>query len=219
MVAGGLAIRKARYHEIEHHIQSIKEAAHINSEMHWADYKGGARRAAYEKLVDFAFLLVNERQAALHILIAHFAAFNHKRKSPDDRCETSVNRMYYQLAVHRLCNFYGQKCAIHIFPDAGKDSADLPNFRNMICADGYHKYKTIPNCIRSIEPQCSKRHNIIQMVDVVIGAIAAKRNDRKNVAHKAELADYVLEKSGHGDWSRDTVKNARYFTVWNFKHQ
>jgi len=72
---------------------------------------------------------------------------------------------------------------------------------------------------RSIEPQCSKRHNIIQMVDVVIGAIAAKRNDRKNVAHKAELADYVLEKSGHGDWSRDTVKNARYFTVWNFKHQ
>lgn len=216
MVAGGILIRQERYHEIEAKIQEIKKAAGIVGEMKWTKYRGGAKQAAYESLVDFAFLLLKEKQAAFHLIIAHFGNFDHKRE-PDANRETSVNRMYYQLAVHRLCRKYGKTCAIHIYPDHGDDSADLPKFRTRMCASGYTKHGAKPNCIRDIQPQCSKKHNTLQMVDVLIGAIAAKRNNRTLVLHKASLADYVLAKSGHQDWAKDTSRLASFFTVWNFK--
>lgn len=218
MVAGGLFIRTERYHEIEAKIQAIKDAACIRGEMQWKKYRGGARRAAYESLVDLAFLLLKEKQAALHVIICHFASFDHRREPGAGR-ETSVNRMYYQLAVHRICRYYGKKCAIHIYPDHGDDSADLPSFRTRMCASAYTKHGTKPNCIRAIHPQRSEAHGILQMVDVVIGGIAAKRNGRKLVRPKASLADYILEKSGHADWATDTSRwwASSFFTVWNFK--
>lgn len=218
MVAGGLVIREERYHEIEEKIQAIKDAAGIKSEMKWTKYKGGERRAAYEGLVDLAFLLVKEKQAALHVIVVHFASFKHAEGR-----DTSVNRMYYQLAVHRLCNFYGKSCAMHIYPDIGDDSADLLGFRNHMCASGFSKYGTKPNCIRAIKPQCSKAHGVMQMADVLVGAMAAKLNGRATSAHKLALADYVLEKSGHSSWTADRgwptwlKLGSKFFTVWNFK--
>jgi hypothetical protein len=187
--------------------------------MKWTKYKGGGRRAAYESLVDLAFLLIKEKQAAFHTIICHFDSFDHKREEADASRETSVNRMYYQLVVHRICRYYGKKCAIHVYPDHGNDSADLPTFRTRMCASAYKKHSTKPNCVRDIQPQRSEAHGILQMVDVLIGAIAAKRNGRVLVRHKAELSDYVLAKSGHRDWAADTSNwwASSFFTIWNFK--
>lgn len=147
--------------------------------------------------------------------------------SPDILCQgliilpswqSSWYRMYYQLCLHRVARFYGPHCAIRVRLDSGADCKDVCNMRNQLCADAYRTYRTRPNCVRAIEPVCSTKANIVQMADVILGAIAAKRN---NISYarpdKAELAAYVLEQSGHSDWSIDTPKSARFLTVWNHK--
>jgi hypothetical protein len=218
MVAGGVAFRPARYHEISGEIQKIKCAAGIKSEMKWSKYRGGRRQAAYEGLVDLFYLLTKEKMAAFHCIIAEFGAFAHKSYEGGTP-ESSVSRMYFQLCLHRLCQFYGPSLAIEVFPDNGNDSRELPSFRGAICAQAYNRYSTRPNCLRSIQPQDSELHNALQMADVIVGAIAAKRNRRELVPHKADLAEYVLEKSGLASWEIDTPASARFFTVWNFKHR
>ena len=131
--------------------------------------------------------------------------------------DTSVNRMYYQLCLHRLCQFYGQKRAIHVRLDAGNDSTDICSMRNELCADGYKKYRTLPNCVRSIEPVDSARVGAVQMADVIMGAIAAKQNKVEHTSHKGSLADFALRASGRHSWARDTPRKARMLTVWHFK--
>ena len=215
MVAGGFAIAGERIAEIEAHIAGLRAAANIR-EFHWSDYRGGNKREAYEKLVDFAFELIVAKHAALHIIIAKFKGYSHKAREGENR-DTSINRMYYQLCLHRPARFYGKKRAIHIRFDAGNDSADICNMRNQLCADAYRKYKTLPNCVRSIEPVDSKKVGIVQMVDVILGAAASKRNGVQHTNAKAQLADYVLARSGHLAWSDSTPENARYFTIWNHK--
>jgi hypothetical protein len=214
MVAGGFAVSGNRINEIEDRIALLRDDAGIRSEFHWSAYRGGKRKAAYEALVQYAFDLINKRQAALHIIIAKFDGYNHKT-NPGDSRDTSVNRMYYQICVHRLASFYGSRRKIHIRLDAGNDSSDICKMRNQLCADAYRRYNTRPNCFRSIEPVCSANVGIVQMADVIVGGIAAKRNDVKHTSPKGDLADFILRSSGRHSWNTDTAFDARYLTVWH----
>ncbi|ODA66873.1 hypothetical protein A7A08_02170 [Methyloligella halotolerans] len=216
MVAGGFAIAGNRITEIEDHIATLRDDAGIRSEFHWSSYRGGRKRKAYEALIDYGFDLVNKRKAALHIIVTPFKGYNHKAKENENR-DTSVNRMYYQLCLHRLAQFYGAKRAIHVRLDEGNDSSDICTMRNQLCAAAYGTYRTRPNCVRSIEPVRSEHVGAVQMADVIIGAIAAKQNEVKHTSPKGDLADYVLRASGRTSWSTNTLKSARFFTVWHFK--
>ncbi|MDF8334137.1 DUF3800 domain-containing protein [Novosphingobium cyanobacteriorum] len=216
MIAGGFAVAGNRIREIEDTIATLRDDAGIRSEFHWADYRGGRRKAGYESLIDYAFQLINQRNAALHVIVAKFDAFDHKAKEGENK-DTSVNKMYFQLLLHRVARFYGQKRAIHVRLDQGNDSRDICAMRNQLCAKAYNHYHTKPNCVRSIEPVCSKRVGIVQMADVIVGAIAAKRNEVQHTSPKGELADYVLKASGRASWHTDTSFSARFLTVWHHK--
>lgn len=216
MVAGGFAVAGTRIQEVENRVAELRMGCGIRSEFHWSDYRGGARRDGYRALVNYGFELVEARKAALHVIIAPFKDYNHKAKKGENR-DTSVNRMYYQVGLHRLAQFYGKRRAIHIRLDDGKDSSDICSMREQLCADAYRKHKTRPNCIRSIEPLSSEKSGIIQMADVILGGIAAKQNQVVHTSPKGELADYVLERSGLPSWGEETPKEARILTVWHFK--
>ena len=228
MVAGGFVVGGADISKIEAEIDAIRNAADMQSEFHWSDYRGGRRKEkAYKALIDLGFELTRggNVRGAFHAIIAKFDGYDHRRGGGENR-DTSVNRMYYQLCLHRLSRFYGHARQIHVRLDAGNDSEDIAKMRNEVCADAYKtsrnpmakwKHECQPNCIRSIIAMNSKSSILIQMADVILGGIAAKRNEVEHTSAKGDLADYILEASGHSGWATDTHFNARLFTVWNHK--
>jgi hypothetical protein len=216
MVAGGFAVAGSRIAEIEAQINDIADRADMRGEFHWSAYGGGKKRAAYEELVEYAFDLTRKRHAALHVIIAKFHGYAHKANKGENR-DTSVNRMYYQLCLHRLARFYGAKRTIHIRLDEGNDSEDICKMRGAVCAGAYYEYGTKPNCIRSLEPMGSEHSRIIQMADVILGGIAAKRNGVVHSGAKGPLADHILAQSGRPNWHTETPMSARFLTVWNHK--
>lgn len=218
MVAGGFLINAKRMLEIEGEIARLRKQAGITSEFHWSAYRGGERRAAYEALVDYAFDLVRTKRAALHVIVVKFEGYNHKAKAGENK-DTSVNRMYFQLCLHRLARFYGKAAAIHVRLDAGNDSRDICSMRNEVCALAYKQLGTKPNCIRSIESISSHKVGLVQMADVLVGAIAAKQNDIKHRSPKGDLADYVLKASGRNSWSTSTPADERFLTVWHHRQK
>lgn len=185
----------------------------MTSEFHWSAYRGGRKREAYEALIRYGFDLINKRHAALHIIIAEFKGYDHKAKEGDNR-DTSINRMYFQLFLHRVARFYGKTRAVHVRLDAGSDCQDICNMRNQLCAAAYAKYQTRPNCVRSIEPVDSRNVGLVQLIDVIIGAIASKQNAIQHTSPKGALADYVLQASGRQSWA-GTPSKARFFTIWH----
>lgn len=216
VVVGGIAIRPDHVERINGLLQSLKDDAGINREFKWNEYKGGRKRQAYEAAVDLFFQLLHENKLHFHCVICDFTAFDHKKDGLGSP-EKSVNKLYYQLMLHRVCAFYGQQMRIIMTPDHGNDSSEIVNFRGAICAAAYRKYKTRPNCLRAIQPQPSASNNILQMLDVIIGAIAAHRENRKLGPNKVHLRDYILPSSPIKDFSIDTTNEARRLTVWNFK--
>lgn len=216
MIAGGFAVAGNRISEIEDQIALLREDAGITSEFHWSAYRGGQKREAYEALIRYGFDLINKRKAALHVIVARFGGYNHKEKEGENK-DTSINRMYFQLFLHRVARFYGKSRAIHIRLDAGNDCRDICAMRNELCAAAYKRYQTRPNCVRSIEPVDSKNVGLVQLSDVILGAIAAKRNGLKHTSPKGELASFTLQASGRHSWDTNTASDARFLTVW--QHQ
>lgn len=154
--------------------------------------------------------------AALHVIIVPFKGYNHKAVEGENK-DTSISRMYYQLFLHRIARYYGKKRAIHIRLDTGNDCRDICGMRNQLCADAYRKYDTAPNCIRSIEPVDSRNSGLIQLADVILGAIAAKQNRLTHTSPKGDLAAFVLRASGRHTWDVNTPTSARFLTVWHHK--
>ena len=221
MVAAGVALRLSRYRDLAQSIQDIKDAAKIESEIKWASYKGGGRKIAYKGIIDLFYSLIQQDQIHFHCIIAEFGKFQHKAFSGGSP-ETSANRMYYQLLVHRVLRFYSRKAWIYIYPDMGGDCKDLEKFHGSMMNKAHIRYR-VPHRLVCIEARDSELCNVVQMVDLIAGGIAYARNKReqqsKDGAHKAELAAYILKSSKLSSWSVDTAHNERKFTVWNFRHQ
>jgi hypothetical protein len=213
MVAGGFAVAQKRIEEINAHIADLRQQAGIRSEFHWSAYRGGNRQKSYEALVQYAFDLIKNKHAELHLIVAKFGGHNHQEKFGGNR-DTGVNRMYYQLCLHRVARLYGAERAIHVRLDAGNDCAEICGFRNQLCADAYRQYSSKPNCIRTIEPVCSTKSGIVQMADVIVGAVAAKCNRVAHKSKKGDLADFVQNAAGLPSWEQDTPRDARGITVW-----
>jgi hypothetical protein len=216
MVIGGVAIRRNRSLSISSDIEKLKELAGVTSELKWTKYKGGCRSVLYKAVIDLFFALIEEKHAHFHCIISHFREFDHNQDAPGNE-EKSVNKLHFQLSLHRVAKFYGRQCAIFIYPDKGEDSNQFVNFRNALCATAYKSYKTRANCIKVIQPKDSSNNLILQMVDIIIGAIAADMNQRSLAAHKQELAKYVLSKAKLENWAHDSSLTERCFTIWHFR--
>ena len=195
MVAGGIAVSGNRISEIEDRIALLKADAGMRSEFHWSDYRGGRKQVAYENLIRYAFDLIAKRHAAFHVMIVPFKGYNHKAV-PGDSKDTSINRMYFQLLLHRVAKFYGRTRAIHVRLDAGNDCVDICNMRNQLCAKAYRRFETLPNCVRTIEPANSKNVGLIQLVDVLIGR--HRDEGKRRHAHFAERRTGIIRFENFG---------------------
>lgn len=216
MVAGGLVLPPSHQADLVDKIGLLKENVGMKSKFRFSDYRGGRKKPAYEGLVDLFFESIENEQIHFHTMICSFNEFDHRRDGQGSP-EKSVNKLYYQLFLHRICRFYGGSRAIYAFPDRGDDSKELVQFRDSLCAAAYKKYRTKPNCLRNISPQNSDNSPLIQMTDVIIGSIASLRNGHRQDSDKGRLAQYVLENAPHRCWTRDTPREQRKLTVWNFR--
>lgn len=196
-------------------VQSLKDGIGMQSEFKWSEYRGGRKKATYEALVDLFYEAIDLHYMHFHAIIVDFNEFDHHKKGRGAP-QLSVNKMYYQLMLHEVCRRYGSKWRIVMFPDHGPDSDQIGDYRNGICARAYKMYSAKPNCLREIHPTASKKVGLLQMTDVIIGAMAAHREDRTVKAVKSDLREYVMAKSPITDLSTDTPRDERQFSIWNF---
>lgn len=75
--------------------------------------------------------------------------------------------------------------------------------------------------IKQVIPMDSKLDDLLQLNDVILGAVCAARNGRHLLTDgrqsKRNIAQLVLDKSGLGSFERDSPRNVHRFSVWNMR--
>lgn len=221
MCVGGIVINQARLDEVRTGILAIKRAASINSEIKWTNLRAH-RLGAYKIMVEYFFELIDQKQMHFHALICDFQQFDHKKNGGR---ENSVSRMMFQFSLHKGCFRYGDKADLHLFPDSGDHAKILRKHR-------YHlnnsARKAMPVGRRSAElpvvsivPTDSAKEPLLELNDLILGAICHRRNERfrdPNASkHKKALSRLVAERADATTFFYNPQARKRRFSVWNFK--
>lgn len=172
-----------------------------------------AKLQAYKRIVDVLFDKTN--LIHFHALVVDTTQLNHRRYNDGSR-EIGFSKEIYQLAMK--CARLYPKQLFHLYPDY-RDTTETPENLRVILNRGCRKKGDKRDWpFRRCQFRDSKETLALQLVDIVMGALAFKLNDHDKKpgasAAKCELADYILKKAGIADPFKDTATSGT-FTIWH----
>jgi len=220
---GGLAVPGYYRNQIKRELREIKIAAGLRpeSEVKWSKTTEYRYKAQHD-FADYLARLVKNKIVDLHIVFFPIAEFNNRANNGR---EGTVGRIYNDMLIFRPFKFYGPHSKLYLRPDKGKCSEGMePHLENAAAEaarrnrEGWRPAQNVRECLACFKPKDSAATDILQLVDVTLGALTARRENRSNQEPKTELSAHVLELYEHPDLTEDIGgKDARNFSIWNFE--
>lgn len=215
LVLGGLIIDKpcvARFNEL---VATARNPELPFGEMKWVKVSR-SKSPAYKRVVDAFF----DGDAMCKPMEFHSIVVD--TPNLKDRVFNQGSReIGFNKDVYQLCMKFGRLYKIrlfHVYPDQRPTGASTEELR-LILNRGIRKKGDLRDWpFRRVHFQDSKSHYALQLVDILIGALAYRLNNhhQKDGASEAkgELSEYILRRANIKDVNLDTSVAGK-FTVWH----
>lgn len=220
---GGIAVAESLARKLETQLTNWRSRTGMHKEMKWQrvsslkkkEYRTFSRCLTYnagEKLVCFQVIMVDRHEC------------DYRSYHENDK-DLAWDKLYYQLVIHRFIPQIPENARIVIFPDqrqrSKKSVATLGEFKDAINAGIAKKFQGPRNKVVSIEPSCSKKVQLLQLVDIGIGAVAFQNNDghlkpKPNPA-SVEIANSIAADVGLHSLKTSTPRSFTHFGIWQFR--
>ena len=193
----------------------------MKSELKWCKVSN-QKLAEYEALVDIFFALNNVNHIQFHGVVFDSHNWNHRRYNNGER-DVGVSKLYYQLLLHKFVSKCGPAGTLYARLDHRNSSTSLEDLRRMLNAAAARDFGLTENPLKQLVSEDSKNCDLLQVNDVILGAVCAARNGRHLLPGtrlaKQKIASLVLAKSGLRSFEVDTPKTITRFTMWNMRAQ
>jgi hypothetical protein len=220
MVIGGIIIRQENAEAVNEILADYRIDFGMIKELKWGRV---SKRfiEQYKKFIDIFFELIESNKIIFHCIIMDTKKFRQLQKGKDK--EVGFYTVYYYLLLHRFGRRYHSEkhnCRFHLKLDQRNSTFPLDRL-NKYLNNALIGYGVRYRPFRSIEPIDSKHHDLLQMVDILIGAIGYEKN-QLNVKvgaspAKTELIMHLTKKSGFKNLITNTPKRDERFGIWNFQ--
>lgn len=218
-VVGGLCVRKGAIPQIHQNIDAFRQEHNMNAELKWSKVSN-QKEAEYRALVDLFFALNNANYLHFHSIIFDSHRANHKKFNNGD-ADIGLSKLYYQLILHRFSRYYPHAEGMCVCLDRRNSSTSLSDLRDMLNAGIAKTHGISGDPIKQVVSQESHDDDLLQLNDVILGAVCAARNGKHKLvtgrASKRNLAQLVLEKSGLESFEQDSARGVTRFSVWNMR--
>ena len=212
LVLGGVMVRFFEREALCSHLMHARLPDLPAKEAKWVKVSS-AKLPAYKRFVDVFFDHVG--LAHFHCLVIDTSRQNHRAYNQGSH-EIGFNKEIYQLAI-KFSRLYPDRL-FHVYPDhrnAAQPAEELRRILNNGCRKSGDK-RDYP--FRRCQFRNSAKTLPLQLVDVLIGAIAWNLNGHANrpdaSSSKEELSAHVLKRAGIRDAKKDTARAGK-FTIWH----
>ncbi len=184
---GGILIRSTDYDKVLLMMKCIVEELGLsNEEIKWQKVNAYTFDK-YIKLVDFTFDLLENDLAKIRIFFRNnqFVAIGltHEQR------RKSFSLLYYQFIKHsfgfQYSNDTGKKINLKLFiddiPMKGEDKADFENYLYKLNSDDVFRKGNVEIARGDIREVDSKKHIPLQLMDLILGAICFRLNDKHKI--------------------------------------
>lgn len=215
LAVGGVIIAHEDVKRIREGFLYRKARLDLSKEAKWNSTKKSSLEK-HRELIDWVFSLIASDTIHFHCIVVDFQRFDHNLRSDGGKAE-SMKRMYYQLILHRLLKKYGQNYHCYALIDKCNELSGLDKLKKGL--NSASKKFQCDDALKVIEFRDSETEALLQMNDLILGAICAQKNRRFEEAgagqFKANLAGYVLGKSGLLNFDGNTPSSRKEFSIWN----
>ena len=174
----------------------------------------------YCKLMDISSELIQSNTMHFKSLIIDSQKFNHTRFSAGD-VEKTFYKLMYQLIIHKFGSYFEENSKAIVHFDQRSSSYKLGDLLPILNAGIRKKYQLVSSPIRSLDPLDSKESDLIQIADILMGAIGFEKNGyhmRPNASpHKAHLARHISRRMHLPDLCHPTSWGRKDFEIWHFR--
>lgn len=215
LVLGGIIVHQqsvARFNEL---IGKARQPELPFGEMKW-EKVSRSKLAAYKRVIDTFFNADEHCQPMdFHSVVVHTPSLKDKLYNSGSR-EIGFNKDVYQLCM-KFGRLYKRRL-FHVYPDERQTKNSPEELRQILNFGMRKKGDGRDWPFRRIHFQDSKKIYALQVVDILIGAMAYRLNQhhKKEGASlaKTEFSQYILERAKIQDIYRDTNVSGK-FTVWH----
>lgn len=225
MVLGGLIIPKPTMNTVIETLKDFREEEGMRAELKWTKITN-QMLPKYKRFVDYFFALNNNDKLHFHSIIIDNHQVNHKKFSDGDR-EVGFYKFYYQLLLHCFGKHYAinhqtkseDSFIVHL--DHRVSRYPIHQLRDILNNGMAKKYQIRHKPFLSIEPLDSKTSDLMQINDIIVGAIGFHKNAVDLIAGtraaKIEIAKYIAEQAGLRTLAENTIFKRIRFKIWNFR--
>lgn len=224
MAIGGIIILEQNLKSFNASMARFRTEQKMTAELKWTKVSN-QKLAEYRRFVDFFFEVNDAKKAHFHALLVESSKVNHAYYSGGDK-EAGFYKFYYQLLLHRFGKRYcstDPEARFQLILDHRTSSYPLGKLRTILNHGMKSRHKIATRPFVSVEPRDSKQSEVLQINDIILGAIAFHKNGMHNVPGireaKKELAAYIAAKTGLKNLTDDTPFGSREFTIWNIRLQ
>ncbi|MBQ6293769.1 MAG: DUF3800 domain-containing protein [Lachnospiraceae bacterium] len=186
MILGSIWIDQKRVREINDTIRSIKHSHGIHNEMKWVKLST-AREAAYLDLVNYFFDCKELHFRALVV--------DNKNEYKEFASQT-YDDWYYKMYFHMLNNIISSDNEYNIYLDIKdtKSKSKIAKLREVLSNSHYDFSRTMIDKMQVIQ---SHEVEIMQVVDILIGALGYYSRGLSGVKAKEAAIDLIKNRSGY----------------------
>lgn len=204
MVIGALSCPRDKKEEIARRINLLRKQYATWREFGWKTLSPN-RRDFYWSLLE---LFATEPSLSFRCIVADRSILDHEQYNDGDN-ELGFYKLYYQMLVHWLKRDH----AYHIFLD-GQQNKTQRRFIDL--RDILRRKLTGKAKIECLEPVSSHRIPLIQLADLLIGAVGYTWNDRQGSEIKLEYCAEVAKIAGLRTLKTTTTLSAEKFNIFQF---
>lgn len=216
MVFGGIMLPADRVAAFEDSVPQWRERVNMRSELKWNKVTDN-KLAEYKEFVHGIFRYIDKKELAFRSIVFKRCDLDHSTLRAKNN-ELGFNKLMFTFLFHCFLSrlFHGDR--VLIFPDERHSyrPSELKRIlnRKALAEWGWEEP------VRSIEPVASHDKIVMQMNDVLMGAVGHQNNGRERVADcrpaKIELARFIAERARLTSLCVHTRQSA-HFGIWQFQ--
>lgn len=221
MVIGGTIIPSDNVEQFNKTMQKYRNEQKMFSELKWSKVTN-QKLTEYKRFVEYFFALNNTDNLHFHCIIIDNHQVDHKKYNKGDK-ELGFYKFYYQLLLHCFGKEYyredeNDRFIVHL--DYRTTHYSLNTLKTVLNRGIKKKYSIDTSPFVSIEPRESKKSELIQINDIILGAIGFQKNGYDLLAgtrdSKKELVKYIAKQAGLPNLMQNSLWGKIRFTIWNF---
>jgi hypothetical protein len=202
-VYGAILVSLDHILEVQREIKEWRQREDMHGELKWEKVRGGLKLKKYKSLVDLLFSLGRQRR------LLQFKAIVLDTRAPEYRTFSQGDEElgFYKFYYHWLLRYFARfpvehGCPLRVIIDERylyKDTTDPYTLLKILLNRGIRReFQTTTDVVTKVEPLNSKRSDLLQAADVLMGAVGFHNQDFHLLPNpkkeKVELARYIALK-------------------------